>query len=79
MKFQTKKIHLATSANKPDTMIVELNPGYRRKKRKARAYYTACGKICLRSNIRMRTNEVTCKACIATNRYQTQLAIDNKR
>ena len=80
MRFQTKKIHLSTSANTPESFITTTGKSRGTGRYiKSIVYVTSCGKVCLRPKIRMRTNEVTCKRCIATERYQTQLAIDNKR
>ena len=72
-RFQTKQIHLSTDSRKPKCRVDEAKDWF------ITIFRTACGKECLREKIRMRTNEVTCKSCIATERYKYQLAEDNKK
>ena len=82
-RFQTKQVHLSTDDRKPEHYTIEdkgsgsgmSGQGYWY----TTIFKTACGNECLRPMIRMRTNEVTCKRCIATERYKNQLALDNKR
>ena len=76
-RFQTKQVHLSTDDRKPEHYLSTLKS--RRGNISITIFLTACGNECLRPMIRMRTNEVTCKRCIATERFKHQLALDNKR
>lgn len=81
-RFQTKQVHLSTDSRKPEHYTTgEVQPAKRWSMtvKMVTVFLTACGKECLRPMIRMRTKEVTCKRCIATERYKYQLALDNKR
>ena len=76
-RFQTKQVHLSTDDRKPEHYLSTMKS--RRGNTSITIFLTACGNECLRPMIRMRTNEVTCKRCIATERFKHQLALDNKR
>ena len=77
-RFNTKRIHLATHNRKPvyyNYKIPEKISGITT----ITVFLTACGAEVLRKDIRMRTNEVTCRRCTASHRYKAQFTLDNNR